>query len=55
MARADIDQGRKEGLTTDERAGLVRLRRENRVQATEIEILKRAAAWFAKESNVVPR
>jgi len=55
VAQADIDQGKREGLTTDERAELVRLRRENRVQATEIEILKRAAAWFAKESNVVPK
>lgn len=55
MAQADVDEGRKEGLSTDERAELVRLRRENRVQATEIEILKRAAAWFAKESNVVPK
>jgi transposase len=55
VAQADVDEGRREGLTSDERDELVRLRRENRVQATEIEILKRAAAWFAKESNVVPK
>jgi transposase len=53
MSRADVDEGRKEGLSTDERAELVRLRRENRVQATEIEILKRASAYFARE-NVLP-
>jgi transposase-like protein len=42
LRQDDIDTGRTEGLSTDERAELVRLRRENRVQAMEIEILKRA-------------
>lgn len=51
----DIDKGHREGLSSDERTELVRLRRENRVQAMEIEILKRAAAWFAKETNVLPK
>jgi len=37
------EEGRKEGLSTQERQELVRLRRENRVQAMEIEILKRAS------------
>ena len=54
MARADIDEGHKPGLSTDERAELVRLRRENRTQAMEIEILKRASAYFARE-NVLPK
>jgi transposase len=54
MAVADVDEGRREGVTSDEHAELVRLRRENRVQAMEIEILKRAAAYFAKE-NVLPK
>jgi len=54
MAQADIDAGVKPGLTSDERAELVRLRRENRVQAMEIEILKRASAYFARE-NVLPK
>jgi len=54
MSQADINEGRKEGLTTEERAELVRLRRENRVQAMEIEILKRASAYFARE-NVLPK
>lgn len=54
MEQADVDDGRKAGLTTDERAELARLRRENRVQAMEIEILKRASAYFARE-NVLPK
>jgi len=54
MAQADVDAGLKPGLTTDGRAELVRLRRENRVQAMEIEILKRASAYFARE-NVLPK
>jgi transposase len=43
VRQADIDQGVKMGLRSDERAELVRLRRENRIQAMEIEIFKRAA------------
>ncbi len=51
--QADIEEGRKEGLTGDERAELVRLRRANRTLEMENEILKRAAAFFARE-NVLP-
>jgi transposase-like protein len=51
MDRSDVDEGRKEGLRSDER---VRLRRENRVQAMEIEILERASAYFPRE-NVLPK
>ncbi len=54
MDIADVDQGRKEGLSSDERAELVRLRRELRVKEMEIEILKRASAYFARE-NVLPK
>jgi transposase len=39
MQRADVDAGDRPGLTSDERTELVRLRRETRVQAMEIEIL----------------
>ena len=52
--QADIDEGAKQGLSTDERAELVRLRRELRVKDMEIEILKRASAFFARE-NVLPK
>lgn len=53
MDIADVDDGRRPGLSSDERAELVKLRREKRVLEMENEILKRAAADFAKE-NVLP-
>lgn len=54
MAQAEVDEGKREGLSTAEKQELIRLRRENRVLQTENEILKRAAAYFAKE-NVLPK
>ena len=54
LNQADIDSGRREGLTTYERAELVKLRREKRALEGEVEILKRAGAYFAKE-NVLPK
>jgi transposase len=54
MKRADIEEGRREGLSGDERDELTELRRELRVTKMENEILKRAAAYFARE-NVLPK
>lgn len=54
VAQAKIGIGESPGLTTDERAELVRLRRETRRLELENEILKRAAAYFARE-NVLPK
>jgi putative transposase len=55
MKQADIEDGKRAGLTTDERAELVQLRRDLRTAKMEIEILKRAAAYFAKESRPQPK
>ncbi len=54
MAQADVDEGHQDGLSSDERAELVKLRRQNRVLEMEVEILKRASAYFARE-NVLPK
>ena len=55
VKQADIDDGQRGGLSTDERSELVQLRRELRTAKMENEILKRAAAYFAKESNALPK
>lgn len=51
IKQVDVDAGKREGLTTDEREELRRLRRENRTLLQEREILKKAAAFFARESE----
>jgi transposase len=51
MRQARIDAGEAEGLTTDERDELRRLRAENRTLRMERDLMKKAAAFFAKDSD----
>jgi len=55
VTQADRDEGRRaDGLTTTEREELVRLRREVRQLKMERDILSKATAWFARETNKIP-
>ena len=47
----EVNRGEREGLTTDERARLGELERENARLRMERELLKRAVAFWVKESN----
>lgn len=52
IKQTDLDSGtRSDGLTSEERDELRRLRRENRILVEEREILKKAAAFFAAENG----
>jgi len=50
-ARADAGKGKPGALTTTEREELAKLRKENRQLKMEREILKKAAAFFARENS----
>ena len=55
VAQAHRDEGRRtDGVTSDERKELARLKRENKRLREEREILSKAAAWFARETDSVP-
>lgn len=55
IAQADRDAGRRgDGLTSAEREELAKLRRKVKTLELEREILSKAAAWFARETNTIP-
>lgn len=55
VKHSDLDGGvRSDGLTSSKREELRKLRRENRQLTVEREILSKAAAWFARETDAVP-
>lgn len=49
MRQADIDDGVRDGLTTTEQSEVVQLRRDKRRLEMEVEILRRATAFFARD------
>jgi len=51
VRQAEIDAGERDGLSSSEREELAALRRENRRLREDVEILKRATAFFAKETR----
>jgi transposase len=56
IKQAEIDAGqRQDGATSAEKEELKRLRRENQQLRIEREILAKAAAWFARETNSIPK
>ncbi len=56
IVQSDLDEGhRRDGLTTVERSELRKLRRENKQPKVEREILAKAAAWFARESDPISK
>jgi transposase len=56
LKQNDADSGRRDDLlNSDERKELTRLRREVKRLTQEQEILSKAAAWFAREADTIPR
>ncbi len=54
VRQVDLDEGRRgDGLTTEARKELLRLKRDNKRLKIERDILRRAAAWFAREGGLV--
>ncbi len=55
LKQRQIDAGKRDGITTDEREELRRLRKENKVLKEEREVLRKATAFFAREESSTRR
>jgi len=51
VEQARVDSGQREGLSSAEKEELRDLRRENRRLQADVDLLKRAMAFFAKETR----
>jgi transposase len=51
VKQAEVDAGERDGLSTEERQELAKLKRENKRLREDVEILKRATAFFAEETR----
>lgn len=51
VAQAEIDAGKRDGLSSDEREELSQLRRDNRRLQADVDLLKRATAFFVRETR----
>jgi len=51
IKQAEVDNGEREGLTTDEREELIGLRKQNKVLQMERDLMKKAAAFFATDET----
>ncbi|AQZ71367.1 Mobile element protein [[Actinomadura] parvosata subsp. kistnae] len=51
VRQAEIDEGQRDGLTSSEREELAALRRENRRLREDVDVLKRATAFFVRETR----
>lgn len=51
LRQAEVDAGEREGVTSSEREELAALRRENRRLREDVEVLRRATAFFVKEAR----
>lgn len=55
LKQTDVDAERRDGLTTADRDEIAKLRKRVRQLEIERDILSKAAAWFARETDSIPK